>query len=285
MLFLGCPVWGLKTWVGTFFPLGAKPRDFLSLYSRRLNTVEGNTTFYATPSIETVERWRAETPPDFRFCLKFPQAITHRKRLRGAEAETDEFLDRLARLGDRGGPSFLQLPPTFSGAQLPILKMYLESLPRDYRYAVEVRHPDFFREPTEAALDEMLRERGVARVLFDVRGLRSAEPENKDIVTAQRRKPNVPVRDTRTASFTFVRFIAHPEVAANAVLLDEWAGRVAGWLAAGDEVFFFTHSPNDAVSPLLARDFHDRVRALPHTQVPRLPPWDDAPEPKQASLF
>ena len=48
-LYLGCPVWGLKGWVGNFFPAGAKQRDFLALYSRRLNAVEGNTTFYVIP--------------------------------------------------------------------------------------------------------------------------------------------------------------------------------------------------------------------------------------------
>lgn len=70
-------MWGLKAWVGSFFPAGAKQREFLALYSRRLQTVEGNTTFYATPDVATVERWRAETPPGFRFCFKFPQSISH----------------------------------------------------------------------------------------------------------------------------------------------------------------------------------------------------------------
>ena len=40
-------MWGLKTWVGSFFPKGTKQKDFLATYSRRLNTVEGNTTFYS----------------------------------------------------------------------------------------------------------------------------------------------------------------------------------------------------------------------------------------------
>ena len=85
-LYLGCPIWGLKGWVGNFFPAGAKQRDFLALYSRRLNTVEGNTTFYAIPDQTTVERWRDETPPGFKFCLKFPKIISHQLRLRNAEA-------------------------------------------------------------------------------------------------------------------------------------------------------------------------------------------------------
>jgi hypothetical protein len=45
--YIGCAVWGYKDWIGELFPPGSKSGDFLSLYSRRLTTVEGNTTFYA----------------------------------------------------------------------------------------------------------------------------------------------------------------------------------------------------------------------------------------------
>jgi uncharacterized protein YecE (DUF72 family) len=75
-LYLGCPIWSFKGWVGSFFPKGTKPADFLWEYDRRLNTVEGNTTFYATPSPEKLARWVKETPETFRFCPKLPRAIS-----------------------------------------------------------------------------------------------------------------------------------------------------------------------------------------------------------------
>ena len=287
-LYLGTPMWALKTWVGTFYPAVARQKDFLSLYSRRLNTVEGNTTFYAAPSAETVARWRAETPEGFRFCLKFPKTISHEKRLRDAEAETDEFLARLEQLGERCGPAFLQLPPTFSARALPALAAYLDALPppgSGLRFAVEVRHLDFFGTPAEAALDDALRAHGVARVLYDVRPLRAAEPADEATRTAQERKPDVPVRFTRTADFAFVRYISYPAVEANGPWLDEWAEPVSGWLGAGEDVYFFCHNKNDYFSPWLARDFHARVgRRVP---LPALPAWDEdeADEPKQGSLF
>jgi uncharacterized protein YecE (DUF72 family) len=280
-------MWANKAWVGRLFPPGSQQRDFLALYSRRFNTVEGNTTFYATPSAETVARWREETPPGFKFCLKFPQSISHRKRLRGAQAETEEFLERLEQLGDRCGPSFLQLPPTFGRNSLPVLLAYLDALPRRWAgYAVEVRHMDFFGGPAEGALDEGLRERGVARVLYDQRGLRSAAPATESIRTAQARKPNVPVRFALTAGFGFVRFIGHPDLDANGGLLDEWAERAADWLAAGHDVFFFCHHKDDANAPALARAFHGRLAA----RVPALPPlpaWEagEPPEVRQGTLL
>jgi uncharacterized protein YecE (DUF72 family) len=245
---------GLKAWVGSFFPAGAKQRGF-SLQPP-LQTVEGNTTF--APDVATVQRWRDETLPGFQFCFKFPQSISHHKRLQNVAVETAEFLDRLEHLGDRCGPAFLQLPPTFGPSHLSALTTYLHSLPKTFRYAVEVRHPEFFTEPGEGALEAALREQNVARVLFDVRGLRSAKPDDDATAAAQERKPNVPVRYTRSAPFAFVRYVAHPTFEANAVFLDEWAGRVAEWLGAGDDVFFFLHSPTDVISPLLAKDFQAR---------------------------
>ncbi len=271
--YLGCPVWANKAWVGTFFPSGSRSQDYLSLYSQRLNTVEGNTTFYATPSAATVARWRAEAAPGFQFCLKFPQAISHHHRLRGAEAETAEFLERLEQLGDRCGPSFLQLPPTFSGRDLPTLLAYLDTLPQPSAgYAVEVRHPDYFGGPAEMTLEDELRARGVARVLFDQRGLRSAEPDDPATRAAQQRKPNVPVRFTHTAAFALVRYISHPTLAENAPLLEEWADQVAAWLAAGDDVYFFCHHKDSRYEPALARDFHARLSQ--RLDLPPLPEWD-----------
>ena len=286
MLYLGCPIWANKAWVGTFFPTGTKQSDFLTLYSRRLNAVEGNTTFYGVPTPETIARWRDETPPGFRFCLKFPRTITHDHRLQGAEGDTDLFAQRVAALGDRAGPCLLQLPPSFSSADVPALLTYLDDLPAALAdCAVEVRHPDFFGTDAEAALNAALAARDVTRVLYDQRGLRSAEPADEGTRRAQAAKPNVPVRFTRTGPFAFVRYIAHPDVPANAPLLDEWASHVAEWLIAGDDVHFFCHHKNDFYAPVVARDFHARVRRL--VDLPPLPAWGAEPpaEDEQPRLF
>src|SRR2546421_206988 len=62
--YIGCAVWAYKEWLGDLFPSGSKSTDFLALYSRRLTTVEGNTSFYAVPNSEVVQRWAAETPEE-----------------------------------------------------------------------------------------------------------------------------------------------------------------------------------------------------------------------------
>ena len=42
--YLGCPGWGMKTWIGRLFPPGTRTTDFLARYAEVFNTVEGNTS-------------------------------------------------------------------------------------------------------------------------------------------------------------------------------------------------------------------------------------------------
>jgi len=258
--YLGCPLWGLKSWVGRFFPPKTKPKDFLSAYSRRLNAVEGNTTFYGLPSADVVMRWRDATPAGFKFCLKLPQVISHHKQLRACQAETEAFVARLRLLGDRCGPALLQLPPSFGAKQLDQLRGWLEAWPADLRLAVEPRHADFFGAH-EAELDGLLSQHHVARCTFDTAPLFSADPAQPEVAAAQARKPRWPARYTRTASFAFVRYVGHPDIQANQPWLMPWAARVGEWLARGDDVFFFVHHPDDTFAPDLARHFHSLVAA------------------------
>lgn len=281
-LHLGCPLWGQKSWVGNFLPAGTKPRDMLAAYSRRLNAVEGNTTFYAIPDAATVERWRDETPPGFAFCLKVPQVISHHKRLRGCEAETAAFVDRLRRLGERCGPAFLQLPPSFNAAQLPALDAYLTAWPRELRLAVEPRHADFFApagaSAAEAEFDDLLRSHGAARCAFDTVALFSAPAgADADVREAQSKKPRFPRRLTRTGPFAFVRYVCHPEIEANRAWLVDWAAAVGRWLRAGDDVFFFVHHPEDTFAPAGIRLFHAMLSE--QVALPSLPAWGAAAAP------
>ncbi len=285
--YLGCPIWGQKNWVGELFTRGAKPGDFLAQYASVFNTVEGNTTFYGMPTEATVARWQEETPPTFRFCFKFPRVISHDKRLIEAEGETGHFLELMAPLGQRLGPFFLQLPPTFGAGELPALESYLSALPLTFRYAIEVRHLDFFDEGAqEAELESLLTALDMDRVCFDGRGLWSAAPDEEATQVAQRKKPKVPVRFSATATTPFVRYIAHPEVEANLSLLAEWAEVLAHWLDEGRTPYFFAHAPDDFYAPRLARHFHRLLSE--HRAVGTPPPWPaegEEPPLAQLSLF
>ncbi len=285
MFFVGCPMWGYKEWVGDFFPPRTPPGDFLRIYSRQLNTVEGNTVFYALPSPETIARWRQETPPGFRLCPKVSRSISHEAHPEQKQAETQLFLERMRGLETRLGPIFLQLPPSFAPAQIEQLETFLNFWPTDVRLAVEVRHSDFYRDRYALELNALLTQHNVARVMMDTRPIRIGSEEEQEVMQARERKPNLPLQISITTDFTMVRYIGHPRMEVNSPLLDEWAGQVAGWLKQEITVYDFCHCPFEEHSPALCAALYQRVSKL--VTLPPLP-WSPAPkrpEIEQPRLF
>ncbi len=278
--FLGCPGWGVKTWVGRLFPPGTRPQDFLSRYAEVFNTVEGNTTFYALPSVDTVARWRDQVPDAFRFAFKFPRTITHDRMLDRAATETAQFLDRVALLGPKLGTLMLQLPPRFGPDRLPALARFLDALPPDHRYAVELRHEAFFIEgPDRTAVLDVLRARDVDLVMMDARGLHASTDVATLDVRAQ--KPDLPVLVTTTGLRPIVRFVPPASLEDARPYVETWVAHAARWIAAGATPTLFVHAPDDTYAPEHAYALHDRLRRL--TDVGDLPPWPGPP--RQMDLF
>jgi uncharacterized protein YecE (DUF72 family) len=285
VFYIGCPMWGYKEWVGTFFPSHTAQSNFLRLYSRRLTTVEGNTSFYAIPSAETVARWYAETPPEFRFCFKIPRDISHAPHLETRKSETYFFADRIRGLKERLGPLFLQLPPAFGPAQLSQLHVFLDFWPADLRLAVEVRHPDFYKEPHAARLNSVLNQYKIARVMMDTRPIRIGSAEEKQILQARERKPDLPLQIAVTTDFIFLRYIGHPRMEVNNTFLDTWATQLAQWVEQGLTLYVFCHCPFEVHSPSICFTLYEKVRAL--TSLPPLPWQPGQPDsgPEQERLF
>lgn len=288
-VFIGCQGWAHPPWVGKFFTSDARREDFLPQYASVFPTAEGNTTFYALPKAETVAKWCAEAPTYFRFAFKFPKEISHVRKLVGAERETAGFFVRVAPLGERLGPFFLQVHQSFRGTDLPVLARYLDSLPRDFHYAVEVRAAEFFDDSAhERALDELLAERGCERVIFDTRALFASVVDDEFAREAKRKKPRVPVKVKALNRRPFVRLAGDPDIPGNRTVLEEWAGHVTAWMAEGREPWFFLHHADDTYTPHLARFFHQ----LLHARAPGVSPaalWpidrERAARPEQLGLF
>lgn len=279
---LGCAVWSYKGWVGDFYPQGSRPNQFLHLYSQRLSTVEGNTTFYATPDGDTVARWAAETPPGFQFCLKLPRNLTHQGLLQPSISGALSFLEQMRGLGDRLGPIFAQLPPRYGPELLNDLTTFLSAWPcNEAPLALEVRHPDWFREPNASQLTAVLEQLGVGRVLLDSRPIYDG-PDDAQVNT-ERRKPRLPVQLSVTAGFSLIRFISHPHWEVNQIFLEEWVKFVDQWLRGGKRLYFFVHCPVEERSPSTALYFQ-QLLSQQGVPVPPLPGNLDQ-SPTQLSLF
>ena len=263
--FLGCPQWQDPQWQRQL-PPGTSP---LARYSQVFNTVEGNTTFYATPSAEQCRQWRAQVPDDFRFLFKFPRAITHDHMLAEVGEQTAGFVELLAPLHDVMGPFLLQLPAAFGPGHLGRLWGFLDALPAPLSCTVEVRHPAFFQKgEEERALNQGLRERKLARVCLDSRALFSATPIDDATRDAHRKKPRVPAHLLPSEAQPVLRYIGHPELEANRPFLEPWFARVAQWLEEGQQPFVFMHMPDNGHAVSLAQLWTELLQS----RVAELPP-------------
>lgn len=255
MLYLGCPVWANPQWKNLLFASTLEPADFLANYSRYFNTVEGNTSFYADPSAQTVARWAMQSSELFRFTLKVPKRLSHHMQHFQYE-ELQLWLDLVTPLAPKLALLHLQLPAFFSPAHLSWLRQMLNTLCSSFAVAVEVRHPAFFdKAEHEITLNRLLRDFAAERVIFDSRALFSVPATTAAILDAQQKKPYLPVHAIALTSTPMLRFIGTDDMAVNQHYYQPWLKKVRQWLDQGKTPFCFFHSPDNLTAPLLARQF------------------------------
>lgn len=136
----------------------------LARYARNFPAVEINSSFHRPHRPGTYARWADCVPPAFRFAVKLPREITHRRKLVAADEPLDRFLHAARHLGDRLGPVLVQLPPglAWDGASAGA---FFAGLRQRFEGAVvcEPRHPSWFADPVDAVLSQFR----VARVAAD----------------------------------------------------------------------------------------------------------------------
>jgi len=187
-LLIGTSAFSAKGWVGSFYPKGTQPREFLAYYASQFKTVELDTTYYAIPAPSVVEGWNKRTPAGFLFSAKVPQVVTREKLLVDCEKELREFLEAMSILGDKLGPLILQFSyfnkAVFRSQRefIARLKPFLERLPEGFRFAVEIRNQEW----VDGRFLDLLRRWKVAFVLADQSHmLRPWElPPDLDLITA-----------------------------------------------------------------------------------------------------
>jgi uncharacterized protein YecE (DUF72 family) len=239
-LYLGTSGWSYTDWEGTVYPPGTTPAGRLAEYVKHFTTVEIDSTFYGTPRGTTVERWRNVAPRGFLFAAKFPQEVTHERKLVDVRSEAEGFVHTMQALEARLGPLLLQLPPDFTVEGMGVLEDFLTALPEGPRYAVEVRH----RSWIGSDLPELLRECGAALTMVDY--------------------PRMPRLEEATTDFAYIRWLGnrrefpsghtHPKKDRDADLL-WWAGVVDRFLKEGKTVFAYANNHYQNHSPSTVERF------------------------------
>ena len=276
--YLGLPAWGFPGWTGQFFPPPTAAQPTLRHYAGVFNTVEGNTTFYRVPDAATARAWAdAVSGTDFRFSFKLPRTVTHQRHT--CNADLRAFMTVMETLEDHLGPFLVQCPASLGPDGLGTLRSLFQQLPAHHRYALELRHPDFFTRPE--AVEPLLERYGAGRVMFDSRPIYQGDREHPEVLAARHKKPDVPLLDTVYNELVYARVVLHPDYRYNGPFIEEWLHRMAQYLTAGHTVYFMMHCPNNQHCPPFARSFHEALRE----RVPHLPALASWQIPQQDSLF
>ncbi|NUO02892.1 MAG: DUF72 domain-containing protein [Saprospiraceae bacterium] len=267
--FIGCTGWSMKEWVGKVYPEKAKASDFLRHYSRQFNTIELNTTHYRIPDWVTIQKWKNEAAGDFRFCPKLPQTISHSNNLGISGGELPAFCESIQQLEEKLGCCFMQLPPYFGVDRLPVIERFIERFPKHIPLALELRHESWFGEsPAATALFALMEMHRISTVITDVAGRR-------DVLHMR-----------LTNDTAMVRFVGNNLHPTDYLRVDAWVARIATWFEQGlQEVFFFTHEPDNLLAPELALYVFERARQIKgiETRGPKL--MGKEPEGGQMRLF
>jgi uncharacterized protein YecE (DUF72 family) len=166
---IGTSAFTADGWEGSFYPDGMKAQDFLSFYATKFDVVELDTTFYRAPSPATVQGWNAKTPAGFLFTAKVPKVITHEKVLVDCADDLNNFVKTMDALGEKLGPMLFQFgyfnKAAFPGLSdfLKRLDPFLKILPKDHKFALEIRNKNWL----VPKFIDLLREYNVALALID----------------------------------------------------------------------------------------------------------------------
>jgi uncharacterized protein YecE (DUF72 family) len=234
--------------------------------------VEIDSTFYASPSPQTVNGWASKTPDGFIFSLKVPQIITHEKILVDCDVEFNQFVHTLAMLGGKLGPMVLQFPwfgrDTFKDQSqfLDRLIPFLRKLPHGHKFAVEIRNKEWL----DSQFGGVLRDFGVALVLQD----QSRMPHLSEL--SQKFDPI-------TANWTYIRWLGDRKgieritTTWNKTVVDR-TSEISGWVDVcyetvrrGVKVFGYANNHYAGYAPATIHQFRDlwRAKGLPELTKPQ----------------
>ncbi|HEV2866898.1 MAG TPA: DUF72 domain-containing protein [Allosphingosinicella sp.] len=158
---VGTAGWTIPTKDAAAFPAEGTS---LERYAARFQAVEINSSFHREHRAATWQRWADSVPAGFRFAVKLPKTITHKRKLVDCDDLLEPFVGQVSPLGDKLAILLVQLPPKLA-FDAAVAEPFLASLATrsPVRIACEPRHPSWF----DAEPDALLRSLNVARVAAD----------------------------------------------------------------------------------------------------------------------
>ncbi len=180
-LHLGLPIWGSEFFRGTLFEKSTPRSDFLKAYSKNLDFIELNTTFYNIHGPELIESWREDVAENvrFKFFPKIPKEISHEGRLDYHFEKIAAFVTMARNFKSNLGTCFLQLSPAFTPSRIHELVGFLDLWPEDLKLNLEVRHLSWFKNlEVRDKLIELLKSKHVGWLVTDTPGMQDVLHQN-----------------------------------------------------------------------------------------------------------
>ena len=230
--FVGTSGWNYDSWRDAFYH--RQPRtQWLALCAQCFSAIEVDATFYRLQQRETFQRWRDQTPPDFRFAVKANRYLTHNKKLIEPLPAIALERSRASVLGVKLAVVLWQLPHNLH-RNLDRLDGFARALQRwrSVRHAIEFRHESWFGDE-------------VARCL-----------QKHRIAVCQSDAADWPRWDAVTTDLVYVRLHGHATTYASSYSdaeLRSWARRVRRWQREGRQVHVYFdndasgHAPRNAL--------------------------------------
>jgi uncharacterized protein YecE (DUF72 family) len=271
---IGLAKWGRKEWVGKLYPNRTKESVFLHEYTKIFNTIELNAVFYSIPSADLIGRWRQmvaeQHQHDFLFLPKFSRVISHIKRLNNVQQETQLFVETLKGFGSYLGPIFLQIGDNFGPKFFDTLKEFVENLPTDHRFFIELRQEDWFNDMEyRNMVFELFAKHRIGSIITDSAGRRDCLHMELTIPEAYIRFNGT---DDKNRTIDFLR-------------IDEWSDRVKTWVDKGlQKLYFIISQRDDSNTPELVQYAIQRFNEKLGSSIPEINWKADATETSVPSI-
>lgn len=171
MIKIGLTGWGDHP---SIYSMNLTKRDRLFDYSGHFPIVELDTSFYAIPSVQNVEKWIRETPEQFQFIVKAYQGMTGHLRDDNPYETRNEMFKAFCQCASAFQKSnklamlLVQFPPWFDCTSKNVLYiLYVKQQLQGYPIAIEFRNQTWYHPERKQETIQFLRENNFIHTVCD----------------------------------------------------------------------------------------------------------------------
>lgn len=159
MIYVGTCGYAYKDWLGPFYPATTRQGEMLRYYANCFQAVEIDSSYYGVLQPATIARMNANSPPNFRFCFKAPQTVTHPPDVTvRVHDDAKAFAESVMPIVEAGkfGCALIQFPNSFKAAESgeDYFRRVVEAL-RPLRLVAEFRNREWQTAHTHALLSDL----------------------------------------------------------------------------------------------------------------------------------